>query len=1008
MPRAHLPLILLILLSPPAGQPAPQPDIPYGFGSWDSDTLGNHRAVVRVESKADAVWAHVPWRRRDRDPDRKHLIVVDAATGARVTNVARAAITRESGDLVFQPATAPGDYFVYYLPWVGSGRSNYPRVTYPAPEATADPVWLRENGLSSDRLGARAWSALPRARTVRFEDIDELNAVYPMAVIATKEETAGLLKQHAGKPYLVFPEDRRYPIKMTDDLPRRWVERGAGRPFAGRALRGEFYAFQIGVYAAERSVDGLAVRFSELRGNDHVAVPPGAFRCVNLGGVDWAGKPFTKVVRIERGQVQALWCGVQVPQDVRAGTYRATATVAPLDMPETSIELTLEISSDTLADAGDDEPWRHSRLRWLDSTIALDDDLVAPYLPVTVSGRTLEVLGRTVALDEIGFPKSIESRFGPEMTRLADRGRPVLTAPVSLIAEDETGAALAWRPGGMRVVTQARGVAAWESTATAGGLSLETRASLEFDGLLEYAVSVRAARDVRLRDIRLEIPIARDVAKYMMGMGVKGGLRPREFDWWWNVRNNQDSAWVGDVNAGLQFSLKDDRYSRPLNTNFYTLKPLVMPASWSNDGKGGCRFRERGVATFLVTCYSGGRTMKAGEVQRYDFRLLLTPFHTLDTDAQWRTRFLHAYRPLDEAVATGANTLNVHHANDINPWINYPFLTAGAMKQYVDDAHARGLKVKIYYTVRELSNRAPEIFALRSLGTEIFADGPGGGYAWLQEQLGSGYIGGWFVPRIRDAAIVTSGVSRWHNYYLEGLDWIVRHVGIDGLYIDDVAFDRTVMKRVRKILDRGRPGALVDLHSANQYNARDGFASSANLYLEHFPYLNRLWFGEYFDYDFPPDFWLVEVSGIPFGLMGEMLQDGGNPWRGMLYGMTNRLPWEKSDPRRLWKVWDAFGMQGSRMIGYWVESVPVKTGDPDVLATVYVKPRAALVSIASWAASPVEVTLSIDWAALGLDPAKVSIEAPAVDDFQPGRRFSVGEPVPVEPKKGWLLILREQ
>ena len=97
------------------------------------------------------------------------------------------------------------------------------------------------------------------------------------------------------------------------------------------------------------------------------------------------------------------------------------------------------------------------------------------------------------------------------------------------------------------------------------------------------------------------------------------------------------------------------------------------------------------------------------------------------------------------------------------------------------------------------------------------------------------------------------------------------------------------MKRVRKILNRTNPGALIDLHSANQFNPRDGFANSANLYLEHFPYLDRLWFGEYFDYNSSPDFWLIEVSGIPYGLMGEMLQDGGNRWRGMLYGMNDRL-----------------------------------------------------------------------------------------------------------------------
>jgi hypothetical protein len=414
---------------------------------------------------------------------------------------------------------------------------------------------------------------------------------------------------------------------------------------------------------------------------------------------------------------------------------------------------------------------------------------------------------------------------------------------------------------------------------------------------------------------------------------------------------------------------------------------------------------DRGQAA-VVECYSGARTMQKDEVQRYDFRLLLTPFHTIDTKAQFTTRFFHAYKPIPEASATGANTLNIHHANAINPYINYPFLRPTEMKAYIAEAHARGLKVKIYYTVRELSNRAPELFALRSLGDEILSNGPGGGYSWLQEHLVSEYIAAWFVPELRDAAIINTGVSRWHNYYVEGLSWLPKNVAIDGLYIDDVAFDRTTMKRVRKVLDRNRPGALIDLHSANQFNVRDGFANSANLYLEHFPFLNRLWFGEYFDYNSAPDFWLVEISGLPFGLMGEMLQDNGNPWRGMVYGMTGRLPWA-GDPRPLWKAWDAFGIADSRMVGYWADSAPVKTDRPDVLATSYVRNGRTMVAVASWAIDTTDVTLAIDWPALGLDPAKATITASDIENFQPARTFAPGEPITVEPGKGWLLVIAQ-
>jgi len=67
-------------------------------------------------------------------------------------------------------------------------------------------------------------------------------------------------------------------------------------------------------------------------------------------------------------------------------------------------------------------------------------------------------------------------------------------------------------------------------------------------------------------------------------------------------------------------------------------------------------------------------------------------------------------------------------------------------------------------------------------------------------------------------------------------------------------------------------------------------------------------------------------------LMGDMLQGGGNRWRGMLFGMTARLPWESSGPRPVWKVWDEFGIGQARMLGWWEKECPVRTGREDVLA----------------------------------------------------------------------------
>ncbi len=980
----------------------------YGTGNWDADSLGNHRVVVHVSEGSEAVWAHIPWRRRDTHPEEKAIIVVDGQTGEQITNVCRIQINREYGDLVFQPVTIPGDYYVYYMPYITSGRSAYPTVTYRKIGETADRDWLEKFHLTSGELEKAHWRALPRAEGIQFQSVDTFNSFYPMEIIATAQEVGALLKKHEGASYLLFPEDRANPIRMTRDLPYKWIHEGVQEVFQGQTDRGEFYAFQVGVYAARSDIKDIHIRFGDLIGQDgESSVPASAFTCFNTDGVDWMGRSMDKICSVEKNRVQPLWMGVQIPADLKAGRYESEVTVAPVGLNEKTICLVLDVSDRLLEDAGDSEPWRHSRLRWLNSRIGEDDGIVPPFIPMKTKGNTVSCLGRSVTLNKTGFPQQIRSFFSQEMTSLVKKGRDLLNDPIEFVVVDQDGKPLKWKTEGVRFIKRAEGAVAWEAINRGGPLTVRCEAQMEFDGSIEFLVTLTTSETVPVNDIRLDIPMDRAVAKYMMGMGFKGGYRPAEFQWNWDVKKNHDGIWIGDVNAGLQASFKDENYARPLNTNFYHSKPLNMPPSWYNDGQGGFLLNEENGETVLLSSYSGSRVLEKEEAYHFHFRLLLTPFKLLNTQSHWHNRYYHRFKTVQEIAETGANTINVHHATEINPFINYPFIRPGEMKTYIDEAHRNDMKVKIYYTVRELSNIAPELFALRSLGDEILSHGPGGGFSWLQEHLDPDYIAGWLVARLKDAAVINSGVSRWHNYYLEGLNWVVKNVGIDGLYIDDVAFDRTVMKRLRKILDREKEGSLIDLHSANQYNVRDGFANSANLYMEHFPFINRLWFGEYFDYDSAPDFWLTEVSGIPFGLMGEMLQDGGNRWRGMIYGMTSRLPWA-GDPRPLWKVWDDFGIQESRMIGCWVEDCPVRTDHKDVLATVYVKEDQTLVSLASWAESQVDVKLRINWRGLGLDRERAVIQAPAIQDFQDERQFSVDEDIPMEPGKGWLLIVREQ
>jgi hypothetical protein len=551
------------------------------------------------------------------------------------------------------------------------------------------------------------------------------------------------------------------------------------------------------------------------------------------------------------------------------------------------------------------------------------------------------------------------------------------------------------------------GTAAWRSSGRAGELRLGCRGELEFDGHATFSLEVSAERATAVSDLRLEIPLHREAARYMMGMGRPGGLRPAAFQWRWDEKNHQDSVWLGDVNAGLRCQLFGENYRPPLVNIHYHHQPLRLPPAWCNEGRGGCTVREEPGNRVVLRATSGPRTVQLGQTLHFNFSLLVTPLKPLVTDNYWAQRYYHAFHPPEQVARQGANVVNIHHGTDVNPYINYPFLRDKELKRYIDAAHACGLKAKVYYSTRELSNHAAELWALRSLGDEVLVPGPSGGPAWLREHLDPPYVPGWCMSAVHDVAVITTGTSRWDNYYLEGLDWLARNLGIDGLYIDDMAFDRSVMKRARKILDRRRPGSLIDLHSWNHFVSEAGHACCLNMYMEHLAYIDRIWIGEGRNYNTPPDYWLIEISGIPFGVMGEMLEQGGNPWRGMVYGMTGRLPY-MADPRPIWKLWDEFGMQGSRMIGYWAPDCPVRSDQAGVLATVYRKPGKALVSVASWAAEKVDCRLTVDFAKLGLDPAKARWRAPAVPNFQPPATFAVGDPIPIAPGRGWLLILEER
>ena len=110
-----------------------------------------------------------------------------------------------------------------------------------------------------------------------------------------------------------------------------------------------------------------------------------------------------------------------------------------------------------------------------------------------------------------------------------------------------------------------------------------------------------------------------------------------------------------------------------------------------------------------------------------------------------------------------------------------------------------------------------------------------------------------------------NGASRWANFYLESVQWLLRETGIDGIYLDGIRHSRVVTQRLRRIFDGVQTGQspgrqsnlsarpLLDLHAGPNLRS----------FLEHLPYVDSLWVGENIAWASAagPDYWLVAVSG---------------------------------------------------------------------------------------------------------------------------------------------------
>lgn len=767
---------------------------------------------------------------------------------------------------------------------------------------------------------------------------------------------------------VIYQKDRREPVKLFDDFGElEGLQPGTAFHFS--VCREEYFVVQLllcecaGSYTVTASgLDGRVTVF-------------------NTQGIDKYGNHFTRQYETQAGQINPLYIGVDF-SGLEPGAYSVHLSLEGTE--QTGAELHFQVTHEHAENHGYNDLWRLSRLNWLNSTRAQDDEVTPPFLPIQTDGETIRLLGRVVGLDDGLQIAQVESFFDEGVNLMETVQAQLLNAPSSFLL---AGQAVSCEPPrvenyGARAVLETEG--------RSEALMVHTRLIIHCEGNLEYFTTVSAVEDCETEAV-FRVPFSEEASQYNYGLGKYGGRFADVSAKWDGLRH--DSMYVGNINTGAMLRLKAQHYRTPLVNIYYHNLPIVRPVdTWDNHGQGTMAVRKTGDGA-VFEARTGCFKLKKGERRVFRYEWFLTPYKPIDYKKHFAVRYYHSndmkgreYRHLEKAEKLGLNYINVHHGNDLHPYINYPFIETQRLKRFVQEAGQKGIGVKVYYTAREMSNHTAEVFCYKALGDEIILQQKGQGHdgfrdrAWLRQYFGEDIIPAWQV-RYRsgphrgdnDIAFIIQPDSRIENYYIEGLQWLVDHIGIKGIYIDDTSLDAATLRRARKVLDQA--GGLIDMHMWNHEEERAGDATCMNIYADILPFLDSLWIGEGFDCrKMPADAILTEVSGLFYGNTSQMLEGGGNPYVGMLYAMNNRYGWGVCNADRIYRVWDDFGIQDAQMLGYWHSRCPIRTDNPDVLVTVYQKEDALLAAVYNF--SEKAQTFRYD-----IDPGKLP--------FRPGRKETI-------------------
>ena len=629
---------------------------------------------------------------------------------------------------------------------------------------------------------------------------------------------------------------------------------------------------------------------------------------------------------------------------------------------------------------------------WRNNSLGKDQSVPAPWTPVTVSGNTVSVWGRSYHFNNIGLPVAMVSQ-GQDLF-----GGTPMTANVRVNGQTLTFSA----SGGLQVDASRSDqvVVKGAATSNVSGVTLQVISTIEFDGFVRSRVTLAGNSGHTLNQFWLDTSLASAHASYALpqmgnpaAIPPQGLKRPLHGPWdFVNFTPPPQMYWVGGDDIGLFLSAEDDRTWQSANRDeAQELIPQTGRTIWRYHVVDS----DRSLAT----------------PQELDFCYMATPVkpvadwyaHRVAGDASYDmgNTVTEPYQPytgtgncVDNGAALGIKQMSFHE--QWTKTMGYPNVTNAAddasLSWLADAFQDKGINLCLY-SHPVLSDAAPEF---NRWGSSWSARWPAQYGDFTRDPSFSGVD-----PQ---SVFFISPASEWPDFYIWNWQRLQQNYGVSGVYLDGTfgpAWDsnpnrsnaylvdgvcrptytiyaaREFMKRWYKTMKGNNPNFFFLAH------ASDAFTMPSASFLDYGMGGEEFWQREGRELDW--SLLRAAYTGRQFGMRRDLYATGvfQEPYLvplAMVHGIgifgRGAGSITSTYARSIWDAWDSFGVSAAdcEWVPYWKGSSAVTSDHAEVKVSYYKRPGTIMLSAATNKRVRPTASVSIDLPALGIDPNHFSIK----------------------------------